>query len=141
MPAVLGGLNKMYILMGASGCGGSMMMRGTIASMPGVESGGRSKILARNVDDDNDDDACIDRRLLAMLWGLQCHGVSNNAGTSVVVRVDAFPDEAAARVGLEPVRADGRPHPSRSWNWTSPQRVTPTRCPSYDSTMPPNCCR
>jgi hypothetical protein len=139
MPVVLGGLNKMYIMTGAAGCGGSMMMRGTIASTPGVEErGGRGEILARDVDDDNNNDACIDRHLLAVLRGMRRHGVSNDAGTSVVVRVDAFPDEAAARVGLEPVHADGRPRPSRSRNWTSPRRVTPTRCLSYGSTMPPN---
>jgi hypothetical protein len=113
MPIILSGLNKMYIMTGAAGCGGSMMMRGTIALMLGVDSGGRGKILAHDVDDDNDDDACIDRRLLAILQGLQRHSVSNNAGTLVVVRVDAFPDEAAARVGLEPVRADGHPRPSQ----------------------------
>jgi hypothetical protein len=138
MPVVLGGLNKMYIMTGAAGCGGSMMMRGTIASTPGAERGSRGKILVRDVDDDDDDDVCIDRRLLAVLQGLRRYGVSNDAGTSVVVRVDAFPDEAAARVGLEPVRADGRPRPSRSRNWTSPRRVTPKRCPLYGSTMPPN---
>jgi hypothetical protein len=117
MPVVLGGPNKMYIMTGATGCGGSMMMRGTIALMLGVERGGCGEILARDVDDNNNDDACIDRCLLAMLRGLRRHGISNDAGILVVVRVDAFPDEAAARVGLEPVRADGHPRPSRSRNW------------------------
>ncbi len=60
MPVVLGGLNKMYIMMGAARCGGSMMMRGTTALTPGVERGSRGKILACDVDDNNNDDACID---------------------------------------------------------------------------------
>ncbi len=50
----------MYIMMGAARCGGLMMMRGTIASMPGVERGGSGEILACDVDDDDDDNACID---------------------------------------------------------------------------------
>jgi hypothetical protein len=140
MPVILGGLNKMYIKTGAAGCGELMTMRGTIALTPGVERGGRGEILARNVDDDDDDNAGIGQCLLAVLRGLQRHGVSNNTGTLVVVRVDAFPDEAAARIGLEPVRADGWPCPSRSRFWTSPRRVTPMRCPLFGSTMPTNCC-
>jgi hypothetical protein len=100
---LLRGLNKVYVMAGA-GRGGSMVFGGRIASTREEErGGGRGEIATGHDDDDRDGDACVDRRLLAVLRRLrhddgEFHdddgggdGASDDAKRAVVARVDVFP--------------------------------------------------